>query len=176
MHPVKLFAVAAVAVSAAPLATLVSRDAPIAHDLGIINDDTVNLKAKIDEYDGGKLDAIPVKNAGKKLGKHIKSGTGNIENASPISSADSQGVIDYINNTLEPNLNEAMSALGAKEHKIAKADLKGSVKKQLCASKSKADALGAGLVAKIAADKQGAAQAAVAKVDADLGDAAQRFS
>lgn len=174
MHALTILTVAVAAVSAAPLGR---RWASIMNDLTTINDDTNNLKAKVQGYDGGSLfSALPIKKASKKLNQHIKDATSNIGYAGELSAADSQEVIDYINQTLEPSVVQAMAALQDKEGKIAESHLRPKVSHQIGVSKNRVDALGAGVVGKVPTDKKGAVQAALAKVDADFAATAQRFS
>ncbi|KAK4547886.1 hypothetical protein LTR36_010605 [Oleoguttula mirabilis] len=174
MRFITLLAVAVAAVSAAPL---VRREAPILDHLRTINDGVINLEEKVEDYDGGALfDALHVKKAAKKLNKKVNDATSEMQNFPIMDSDDSQGVIDYITQVMEPSVSDTMSALTDKEEKFTKADLTGVVNKQLTNSQAKVDTLGKEMVDKMVADKQGDAQAALAEIDGLFAAEIETFS
>lgn len=79
-------------------AAVVRRDAAtVQADLKTINSDTTDLTSKINAYNGGLFNALPVQNAESQLEKDIKSATDDANASSTVSDSDAQAIIDYIN-------------------------------------------------------------------------------
>ncbi|RMY56911.1 hypothetical protein D0863_12818 [Hortaea werneckii] len=133
-----------------------------------INGDVVSLTDATNNYSGGLFGAIPVQNAESNLEDSIKSATSNAKASGPVSSSDSQDIIDYINNTLEPNIDSAVTAIINKMSQFQSAGLAGTVRDDLDNLKSETDDLGAALVNKAASDKKTQANAALDAIDADF--------
>lgn len=84
--------------------------------------------------------------------------------------------IPSINNTLEPSIAKAISALEAKKSNFDSDGLSGTVLSDLKNIKNETDTLGASLKAKAPSGKQANAQAALDKVDSDLQGGINYFS
>lgn len=138
-------------------------------DLTTINSDTVALTNSVNSYTGSFSQALAVNSAESTLDNDIKSATKDAQGTSgPLSDSDSQSLIDYINNTLEPNIQKAISALEAKKSTFASNGLTSTVQGDLKTLKSDTDSYGSALISLAPSDKTSAAQAALAKIDNDF--------
>ncbi|KAK4627979.1 hypothetical protein CLAFUR0_03970 [Fulvia fulva] len=142
--------------------------ATVQADLNKINSDTQTLTQRANSYNGGLINALPVQNAEGTLENDIKSATSDAQASGPVSDADAQSIIDYINNTLEPSISSAVTAIVNKKAKFQADGLSSIVQKDFNNLKTETDDFGSALLAKAPSDKQAAGQAALSKVDADL--------
>ncbi|KAI6908700.1 hypothetical protein D0869_09133 [Hortaea werneckii] len=168
MVALKNMLLAAVSITAATSKVIRRDAAQIQSDLMDINGDVVSLTDATNSYSGGLFGAIPVQNAESNLEDSIQSATSNAQASGPVSSSDSQDIIDYINNTLEPNIDSAVTAIINKMSQFQSAGLAGTVRTDLDNLKSETDDLGAALVNKAASDKKTQANAALDAIDADF--------
>lgn len=159
-------AVLATAVAAA----IVQRDAAqVLADLKVVQSDNQKLQTAISNYNGGGLGpAIPILSAAKQLDNDIKKTTTDSDASGAVSESDAQSIIDYITNTIEPTLSQTMDILHQKKATADANGLTSTVHDQLVTIKSDTDKLGASLTAHAPADKVAAANAILAKIDADF--------
>ncbi|KAF2168600.1 hypothetical protein M409DRAFT_53250 [Zasmidium cellare ATCC 36951] len=158
-------------------ASVIPRDAAtVQADLKTINTDTTTLTSKVQAYNGGAANALPIQSAENQLEKDLKSANTDAGNSAVVSATDAQSIIDYINNTLEPNIAKSIQALEAKKSNFQTDGLAGTVLTDLKNIKNETDTLGATLKTKTPAAKQSAAQAALDKIDNDLQGGINYFS
>ncbi|KAK4504507.1 hypothetical protein PRZ48_005423 [Zasmidium cellare] len=158
-------------------ASVLPRDAAtVQADLKTINSDTTTLTQKVQAYNGGVSNALPIQSAENQLEKDLKSANTDAGNSAVVSATDAQSIIDYINNTLEPNIAKSIQALEAKKSNFQADGLSGTVLSDLKNIKNETDTLGASLKAKTPSSKQSAAQAALNKIDNDLQGGINYFS
>ncbi|TKA32878.1 hypothetical protein B0A50_01104 [Salinomyces thailandicus] len=168
MVGIKSLFLAAVSVTAATSKVIRRDAAQIQTDLMDINGDVVALTNAVNNYSGGLFGALPVQNAEGNLEDSIEAATADAQASAPVSSAETQDIIDYINNTLEPNIDESITAIINKMSQFQSAGLAGTVRDDLTTLQSDTDDLGTALINKAAADKKDAANAALAAIDADF--------
>lgn len=76
-------------------AAVLPRDAAtIESDLKTINSDTTTLTSKVNAYNGGVINALPVQNAESQLEKDLKSANTDAQNSAAVSASDAQTIID----------------------------------------------------------------------------------
>jgi hypothetical protein len=85
-----------------------------------------------------------------------------------VSATDAQAIIDYINNTLEPNTKTSITALQNKKTQFTNDGLKSTVLSDLNSIKNRTSVLGASLVKSAPSTKSSSAQAALNKIIADI--------
>lgn len=163
--------------AATATAAVIPRDAAqVQSDLNTINADTQKLTSDVNAYSGGLFGALPSQNDESQLDKDIKSATDDANNSAAVSDSEAQSIISYIKNTLEPNIEKALTALKSKKSQFASAGLQNTVLQDLKDLKTDTDALGSALLAKAPSGEQASGQAVVNEIDADFNDAIQYFS
>lgn len=164
------------AVSAFAIPELIERDAKSTQqNLTNINSDTVTFTQKVNNYVGG-LTVLDVVQAQNDLNDDIKSSTTYAQNSGAVTSTEAQSIIDYINNTLEPNIKKAMTAMKSKKSQFQSDGYGQTALDGLKDTKTNTDNFGAALLKNTPSGKTAAANAAQAKIDADFDDAISYFS
>lgn len=150
--------------------------ATIQSDLQKINSDTLALTQAVNNYNGGIANAGPIVSAENTLEKDIKSTTQDAQNSAPVSETDGQNILNYIKNTLTPNLEGSLSAIEVKKSKFDADGLSPTVESDLKQLKSETDDLGAALLAKAPADLQSQGKSVLARIDRDFQGAINYFA
>ncbi|EME83722.1 uncharacterized protein MYCFIDRAFT_85080 [Pseudocercospora fijiensis CIRAD86] len=162
--------------SAFVLPELVERDAKATQqNLTTINTDTETFTQKVNNYVGGPT-ILDVNQAQNTLNDDIKSSTTYAQKSGANSASEAQSLIDYIDNTLEPNIKKAMNAMKSKKEQFQKDGYGQNALDGLKNTKNNTDSLGAALANNTPSSKTSAANAAQAKIDADFDDAISYFS
>ncbi|KAF7197248.1 hypothetical protein HII31_01403 [Pseudocercospora fuligena] len=164
------------AVSAFAIPELIERDAKSTQqNLTNINSDTVTFTQKVNNYVGG-LTVLDVVQAQNNLNDDIKSSTTYAQNSGAVTATEAQSIIDYINNTLEPNIKKAMTAMKSKKSQFQSDGYGQTALDGLKNTKTNTDNFGAPLLKNTPSSKTSAANAAQAKIDADFDDAISYYS
>lgn len=150
-------------------AAILERDvATINKDLATIDSDVKALTSAVQKFDGSSSAALSVLNAESKLDNDIKQGTKDAQATSPVSSTDCVNTVNYINNTLEPDVKASINALVAKKSTFASAGYQSTVCNDLKTLKSDTDSFASTLVGLCPSGNQAAATSAKNKIDADF--------
>ena len=153
--------------ASAPTQPLDRRDADaISQDIKSINDHITALTQVTDNYNGGLLKALPLNQAESSLESSIKIASSTSQNLNQLDSAESETIIAYINDTLEPNIHSVLAALSAKRAQITKSMLAGKVKGDIATLHKMTLDLGKRLVEKASDDQKEAGMQVLAKIDA----------
>lgn len=164
-------------ISVATAAVVFRRDAAqVLTDLEQINSDTTALTTAVNNYNGGLANAVPIISAESTLENDLKTATTDANNSGTVSESDAQNILDYITNTLEPNIETSLTALKAKKSDFDTDGLTPTVESDLQTLKTDTDNLGAALIAHTPSDLVTQAQTIQAKIDADFTDAINYFS
>lgn len=156
-------------ITTASALVVTKRDAAqIRSDLQLINSDTNALKSAADRYTGGLFGAIPVQNAADKLEDDINTATDNANASAPVSDSEAADIISYINNTLQPSVDAALTSIENKRSQFTSAGLKGSVQDTLATLRKDTNEYGQALLAKAPASQQSAGNAALTRIDNDF--------
>ncbi|KAI5356961.1 Putative Cell wall mannoprotein [Septoria linicola] len=156
-------------ITAASALVIEKRDAAgIQADLNTINTDTNNLKAAADRFTGGLFGALPVQQAADKLEDDLNTATDNANASAAVSDSEAASIIRYINNTLEPNVDAALTSIENKKQQFTSAGLKGKVQDTLTTLRKDTNEYGTALLAKAPASAQDSGKAALAKIDGDF--------
>lgn len=145
-------------------------------DLENIDASTNALTSDITAWDGSTTGAIAIATAANSLGDLIDTANTDASDESVASSGDSATIISYITETGEPDIAASLNALVAREADFESAGVAAVVLSQLQSLKSKTDTYGATLLSITSSDQQAAAQAELAKLDADFDAAITAFS
>ena len=181
--PVQTFTMVAITnilclVSAVSASAILGRDAAkVLSDLQGINTDVTSLITATNNYNGGGAgNAAPIISAEATLDKAIKAATTDATNEGTLTVAQGQSQLSYITNTLEPNIEKAISALEAKKADFTTDGLIPTVCGDLKQLKTDTDALGAQLISHSPASLVSQAQAEQAKIDSDYAGAISFFA
>lgn len=173
MFNVRTLFLLATAVSAG----VIRRDtAEILADLEAIDSATNDLTATVVAWDGSILGALAIQSDTTAIGNLVDDATADAADEDVASSADSATVIDYINDTGEPDIAASLDALVARVADFEADGITSLVLTSLETLQGKNDDLAASLLAITAADQLDAAQAAVDKIDAAFDAAIAAFS
>lgn len=76
-------------------ASVLPRDAAtIQTDLQTVNSDTTTLTSKVNAYNGGVSNALPIQTAENQLENDLKSANTDAKNSGAVSATDAQSIID----------------------------------------------------------------------------------
>lgn len=165
---IKNLLVSAVAVSAAAIER---RDASttIMNDMKAVNGNLTGVTKAADDYKSGLLTGLPLLKAEMSLESSISSAGEDATNSEQLDSASTKQVLDYINNTLEPNVGKVLAALKNKKPAFTEAKIDPIISMDVDNLQKLTDSLGKTLVNKVAsADQKQNAQKALDKIDADF--------
>ena len=176
MHFIKPLLLLATTVSA--LTINVPRDtARILSNLATIDRNTKSLTTTVTNWDGSLLGALGINGAVSTLKDSISTATTNANSETVVAtSAQSQQVIAYINNTLEPDIVKSLAALEAKKPQFESAGLKATALQSLKDLQTGTAGLAAALKKVTSSDQLAAADAAQAKINADFNKSIASFS
>lgn len=99
-------------------AAVLRRDArTLSTDLVAVNTGLIDLTTAANAYNGGLFGAIPVGTAENKVAAAIGQANTDAQATERLDSANTKTLIDYINNTLDPNIEKILAALSGKKDK-----------------------------------------------------------
>ncbi|KAF3764984.1 hypothetical protein M406DRAFT_70507 [Cryphonectria parasitica EP155] len=172
-----LYAVATLAVAVSALPSIQKRDVTTVLDnLETIDSDTNTLTAAIEAWDASLLGALGVQSDVTTLETAVTDATSEAQTEAQADSADSTTILDYVSNTLNPDIIASLNALTAREADFAALSLDSLVLSDLQTLQSDTDDLGAALVAIASSDTEAEAETLVAAIDAAFASAIAVFS
>lgn len=145
-------------------------------NLAAIDTATNALTTTITAWDGSIVGALGIATSANELGSELDAANTDAQDETVATSADSATVIAYITGTGEPDIAASLNALVAREADLASVGVASVVLSTLNTLKTKTDTYSASLYAITSTDQQGAAQAAIDKLDADFDAAIAAFS
>jgi hypothetical protein len=146
----------------------VMRRATTSANLETIDSDTRALIRSEQSYNGGLFGALAIKSAADKVDQDLEAATKDAQASAPLDEAAAQAAIDYVNNTLEPDVATAIDTLIGKKAQIQRDGVTGTVRDQLTELRADTQTYGGALKGIAPADKQAGADVALAKVIADF--------
>ncbi|GAB7366191.1 hypothetical protein MBLNU230_g7751t1 [Neophaeotheca triangularis] len=177
MLSVKNLIFGALAISASVSASVIKRDAAsIQNSLETIDSDLRQLTSQVNGYNGGLFAALPIQSSESQLEDDIDAATSTAQASNPLSASDSQAIIAYINDTLEPDIEATLDALVAKKSQFQRAGLAGTVRGDLNTLRGKTNDLGDALIDKAAAETKASGQAALDTIDGDFAEAVAAYA
>jgi len=163
--------------AASAKAAFTSRDAASTQqNLATINAALTKLVTIVNGYEGGLLAASSISGQEAALGQDIKNGIADAKASEVVSEAETDAIIEYIRNTLAPNIQACMNALKGKKEQLAASGLQGTTLGDIGDMRAETNELGEELVKKAPAAKQQDSRNALATVDAVFADAIAFFS
>jgi hypothetical protein len=146
----------------------VMRRATTSANLETIDSDTRALIRSEQSYNGGLFGALAIKSAADKVDQDLEAATKDAQASAPLDEAAAQAAIDYVNNTLEPDVATAIDTLIGKKAQIQRDGVTGTVRDQLTELRADTQTYGGALKGIAPTDKQAGADVALAKVIADF--------
>ncbi|KAJ4386514.1 hypothetical protein N0V93_009411 [Gnomoniopsis smithogilvyi] len=166
--------VLATAVSAA---TLAKRDVTtVLTNLENIDTQTETLTAAINAWDASLLGALGIQTDVTNLETAVTDATTEANTEAQASSADSTTILDYVSDTLNPDIVASLDALTARASDFSALSLTSLVLTDLETLQNDTDALGAALIKVASSDTQAEATTLVSNVDAAFASAIAVFS
>jgi Hydrophobic surface binding protein A len=163
--------------AAAASALVIKRDvSTILANLKTIDTDTNSLTTSVKNWDGNLFGALPIDSAEKTLEKNIQSATTDAQSEAVLSSADSQSVIAYLNNTIAPDTLAALQELESRKSDADSAGITSTIESGLQDLKTDVDALGSALTSISSSDTQSDLQSVVAIIDGYFSTAITDYS
>ncbi|CAN8100250.1 unnamed protein product [Discula destructiva] len=158
-------------------ATIFNRDvATVQANLATIDTDTKSLTAAITAWDASVLGALGIQSDVTTLETAITSATTEAKTESQASSTDSTTILDYVGDTLNPDIITSLNALTARKSDFVAAGVTSLVLSDLQTLKSDTDNLGAALTTIASSDTEAQAVTLISDIDAAFASAIAVFS
>lgn len=150
--------------------------AKVLSDLQTTNTSVNNLTTALNSYDGTIGGVAPIQQRVNTVLTNIKTTNTDASNTPQANDADSTTLINYINATLQPSINNAVNALINQKTKLINAGAKTIVQNNISYLKGNTTTLGNTLIAKSSAGKKASASAAFSAVVSSINRAQAAFA